>query len=610
LEKFPGYALRPVGNNYETAALYPIQNWQDETITSEEAHQTFLSQYGREPDAVALLGGSKTPAGFYFVGLDADSDEVFNEMQKYPEFSSTRQNRGSKGGHFLLQTHEPMPSFEYSNREGVRLLEIKGTKRMIIIPPSLHRKTRQPYQQLNDNQIILIPNAFLLEALAKVAKAFNLSKAGEKQRVIDLEKGVTTGGRNETAFGMAFALKKKGVEKGQATAELLEWNSKNQPPLPEKELMAVIDSAWKYETKGNALLEQEKAKPKKEYLIEPIQAVLEKNLTPVSWIVEGILPNPALAMLAGKRATFKTTIAYLIALSAAREKEAFGLFKTIKTKTLILDGESGPYLQKTYMNRFQAQNNDDIFFSDLYQFDLSKKYDCESLTSIIEKNGFKLVIIDSFRRAFHGDENDSSIISEFLTNLRFIKDTTGATILVIHHNRKSQKMNGENPADRDIMDDLRGSSDIAAAMDLILQLERSTTATEKIFVEMRISKNRFGKEGDPFSLQAYGEDNRQISDFLATNGPVERCSEAQKEYLRFLVERNQATVKTRDFNDRFGDSTEKERKAVQRVIRELKRKGFLTNDKSPFAVDLDNCKKKLLDYESGGNIPNGLMSIV
>lgn len=57
------------------------------------------------------------------------------------------------------------------------------------------------------------------------------------------------GYRNNAAFIIATWLMNKGYTHEQTLATLLEWNQKNKPPLPEKEIEYVVKSVYKHQYK-------------------------------------------------------------------------------------------------------------------------------------------------------------------------------------------------------------------------------------------------------------------------------------------------------------------------------------------------------------------------
>lgn len=71
-------------------------------------------------------------------------------------------------------------------------------------------------------------------------------------------------------------------------------------------------------------------------------------------------------------------------------------------------------------------------------------------------NGKRLLIVDTFRRFFDGDENSSGDVSEALKVFEAIADRTGCAILLTHHTNKSGSIGEKN----DEQTSARGSSAI------------------------------------------------------------------------------------------------------------------------------------------------------
>lgn len=111
------------------------------------------------------------------------------------------------------------------------------------------------------------------------------------------------------------------------------------------------------------------------------------------------------------------------------------------------------------------------------------------LSELIKGHGARLVVIDNLGAVTPTvDENSPEIIRVF-SNLRWLAETTGAAVVVIHHQRKSngfKTRKGES---------LRGHSGIEAALDLALLIERSEEQRTNLVVAATKSR---GQEVEPF----------------------------------------------------------------------------------------------------------------
>mgnify|MGYP003394700132 FL=1 len=86
----------------------------------------------------------------------------------------------------------------------------------------------------------------------------------------------------------------------------------------------------------------------------------------------------------------------------------------------------------------------------------------EELMDIIVTEEPNIICFDSLIRIHNASENDASEMSGVMQRLREIVNT-GATVLCIHHDGKSENSNKKKTA--------RGSSDIVGAVDLVLNCE-------------------------------------------------------------------------------------------------------------------------------------------
>lgn len=118
--------------------------------------------------------------------------------------------------------------------------------------------------------------------------------------------------------------------------------------------------------------------------------------------------------------------------------------------------------------------------------------DDDAISDIIDfvrEENVRLVILDTLARATAGAKESSfEDMSAAIAALDRIKDESGAHIAVVHHSGYSRA----GP---------RGSSDIVAAPDLIVQIEREKGSPQRT---ARISENRHGKDGEVlrFTLEA------------------------------------------------------------------------------------------------------------
>jgi hypothetical protein len=153
-----------------------------------------------------------------------------------------------------------------------------------------------------------------------------------------------------------------------------------------------------------------------------------------------------------------------------------------------------------------------------------------------KENKIGLVTIDSLVRVHGGNENDAVHMSEVFAKLRRFNKAK-INVLVTHHNRKGGKT--ENPSQ-----DMRGSSDILAAVDCHLSLKRNRENKQTITITQ--TKVRFMQEIEPFEMEVVSTDERVkfeyagLSDFIETKR--QKTVKAIKEILSDEMTLNQKDI--------------------------------------------------------------------
>ena len=188
-----------------------------------------------------------------------------------------------------------------------------------------------------------------------------------------------------------------------------------------------------------------------------------------------------------------------IAIAVATGMPLWGQFETEQCNVLYIDEENG---ERRLKNRFVALNAPDgapIFLSSLKSF---KAYPT-IITQVLNfawENDIKFIIIDSFVRVSGADENSSTDVAATFDYLRaFTRE--GIAVLINHHNRKPQR------GFSDPVLDMRGSSDIIAAVDYHLGLSRDRITNTLTLIQ---TKNRDEEEIQPFELQINSNDGVKL----------------------------------------------------------------------------------------------------
>lgn len=205
-----------------------------------------------------------------------------------------------------------------------------------------------------------------------------------------------------------------------------------------------------------------------------------KPRPPLQWAVEGLFALPSLSIIYGAPGTMKSLLAadMLVSVSAGLDwlpplpGQTVRPRKTSAAPVLWLDFDNG---RRITHERFEALGRAaglseaaPVHYASMPTpwLDASDYSAVEALARRVERLGAKVVVIDNLGTVSGGVDENSPEMIRVMSNLRRLADTTGAAIVVIHHQRKANGFKGRSG------DMLRGHSSIEAALDLALLVER------------------------------------------------------------------------------------------------------------------------------------------
>ena len=295
----------------------------------------------------------------------------------------------------------------------------------------------------------------------------------------------------------------------------------------------------------------------------PLLQVVQ-NAEPVMWRIEGLIPVKGLGILAGRPGATKSIQALLLAHALASGHKAWDALEVKeKTRVLLIDGENHESIFRQRVEAFKLNPLEDIELSRPNNFRLDLDGHLEKLKEKIVSGGFGVVVIDPLR-CFIGeaDENDNAVMAKIVYNLKRLAEETNAFILLIHHTRKASELIS------DPLDELRGSSAITAAADLVFLLKGD--GSRKI---LRTVKNRLGppmamelsfeEDGDKLAVKG-----RQIRLEDALN-ELEKCAEAVMKYLESVGRARRKEII---------EAVPYSRRTIDRVLAKLVRDGAVTKE--------------------------------
>lgn len=156
---------------------------------------------------------------------------------------------GTGGRHILFA---PPETFLVRNSQGQvgPGIDVRGAGGYIVAPPSLHPETKRPY---NWDGLAEIEQQRIAQAPAWLLKLLEEETTGKRKPPQEIPGRIREGGRNDTLFRAGARLRRQGFNAEEIFASLQVINtSRCEPPLPEKEVRTIAESAARYKPDARA----------------------------------------------------------------------------------------------------------------------------------------------------------------------------------------------------------------------------------------------------------------------------------------------------------------------------------------------------------------------
>lgn len=186
------------------------------------------------------------------------------------------------------------------------------------------------------------------------------------------------------------------------------------------------------------------------------------------WLLTGFIPKESVGVMYGKSGSRKSFIAIDISCAIATgspwhnqktrkgavvyiaAEGQMGISKRVKAWEIV----AGQQVEQLYILGQAVVMSDATAQINLIQF----------IQELEEKNDIKveLIVLDTLARNFSGDENNNDAMGKFIRGCDFVKASTGASVLAIHHSGKDVSKGG------------RGHSSLNAAIDCEFQVSHDS----------------------------------------------------------------------------------------------------------------------------------------
>jgi hypothetical protein len=216
--------------------------------------------------------------------------------------------------------------------------------------------------------------------------------------------------------------------------------------------------------------------------------LLSRSEPSIEWLWDGYLEAGTVAQLHGNGGAGKSILALALARAMTGGHDFLGR-RTWPERVLVIDGENPTNEVHRRLSRLAFAGvadrlsywqADEAIFGDLAKAE-------ELLCAHVEAHRAGLVVLDSQRALWYGEENEASAVRPFLAMLRRVANATAASVLDLHHDAKHGGFSG--------------SSDFNAGVDSRLHLIRAEDGS----VELRHEKLRSDVEQPPLRYRLHLE---------------------------------------------------------------------------------------------------------
>jgi archaellum biogenesis ATPase FlaH len=304
--------------------------------------------------------------------------------------------------------------------------------------------------------------------------------------------------RNNTLTSLAGTMRRRNFDEDAISAALIVTNqTRCSPPLDESEVVRIARSVARYEPEAGETTTPPLIGGSGDALLSSclrrldMKALIETEPEPINWLFEGVAATEAFTILGGREKRGKSIIMLALSVTAANGGGFIGGVYVKPAKVLYVDAENGKNVihRRIKLLGLRSENTDNLHYFEARGFDLRSHL--SRIQDLIERERFDVVVLDSYRSLWTGDENDDKENVFVLDPLRQLAHDLKVAIVLTHHAQKA----GE---------EYRGSTAIGACVDWCAMLERVHGDDEKGRRRLTVPLARIEAEPDPRWLRIEG----------------------------------------------------------------------------------------------------------
>lgn len=419
-------------------------------------------------------------------------------LKKYP----TQMVAKSGGGGYHLFYQYPTSQLRVSNR--VRIFEgadLRADGGFIVLPPTMHPSGNR-YEWVKRGPLGAFPMALLeLQSQPRVQ--------GEGW-ITEALRGVSEGGRNDTCARLAGYFFKKGINSDIVEALLLDWNERNEPPLPVHEVRTTIKSIEKSHAINDSQFTQVQFINDKIETTTPQSSFSVMRMTDyvkgyggegVSWLVDDWLPDKSITFLVSPPESYKTWLLLDLAISVSTGVPFLDRYRVNSPgPTLIIQQEDShagltdrlALIAEQKLNALPKLGDGEwtipampdipIYVHPDRQLRFGNPEVLEEMEKQIAAIKPKVVMIDPLYSTTDSTDNYMADLANRMMILKTWRDKYGCSFLIAHHSKKNLD------PDSTAREDSWGSQFLNAFLEAGWQIRRNPRLSPNEVVVRRHSK--------------------------------------------------------------------------------------------------------------------------
>jgi AAA domain/RepB DNA-primase from phage plasmid/Primase C terminal 1 (PriCT-1) len=402
----------------------------------------------------------------YFADLDGAPIENIQRLDLTPHII-TATSPGRYGVYYMIDD-APLSAENFKKTQQTLASLFDGDRsvcdlpRVMRLPGFPHQKDpKHPFltkidfdtsQNAIEGTTPIYTEATFQEALAKAIAAraprrsvHTALASGLQSSPLDWSKGVAEGQRNNECARRAGSCLARGMGVEATLEECLRWNDKNDPPLAQSEVEAIIASIARTEAKkqnaGHLISDIAIGLQSPEFVFDS-----EAPIDPPPMLIKKLLPVSGIAFIGGQSSAGKTFVAVALGVALASGKEFFKYQVKERIGVLYIAAEGAAnFGARVTAAKLAADIKGPIPFA--WTHIVPPLQTQPELTAFAHKLqvlgremqqrwGIRLgaVFIDTVAACFSmQDENSNAEVSRVCASMRYIGDSIGIVVIPIHH---------------------------------------------------------------------------------------------------------------------------------------------------------------------------------